>query len=182
MRGRSSRSALREWERSSSSNSVSLFSLSRCDFGGRDWKLRRALLTYLPFRGRLAQLGERIVRNDEAGGSIPPPSTNISFIYIALRNCTKLDQCPECPTEAPGRSNPSLIFSAHKLCLKLLRVLSSSPEAGNIKVAGPPMLTISGNRPLVAGGAAAIAVRQDRQSQPGTLDLLSHFRLLYGRL
>ena len=27
------------------------------------------------FRGRLAQLGERIVRNDEAGGSIPPPST-----------------------------------------------------------------------------------------------------------
>src|SRR5450759_3381140 len=27
------------------------------------------------FRGRLAQLGERIVRNDEVGGSNPPPST-----------------------------------------------------------------------------------------------------------
>jgi hypothetical protein len=27
-------------------------------------------------RGRLAQLGERRVRNAEAGGSIPPPSTN----------------------------------------------------------------------------------------------------------
>src|SRR5215472_5398408 len=26
-------------------------------------------------RGRVAQLGERIVRNDEAGGSIPPTST-----------------------------------------------------------------------------------------------------------
>jgi hypothetical protein len=31
---------------------------------------------YLSGRGRLAQLGERIVRNDEAGGSNPPPSTN----------------------------------------------------------------------------------------------------------
>ena len=28
-------------------------------------------------RGRVAQLGERIVRNDEAGGSIPPTSTTI---------------------------------------------------------------------------------------------------------
>jgi hypothetical protein len=27
--------------------------------------------------GRLAQLGERRVRNAEAGGSIPPPSTNL---------------------------------------------------------------------------------------------------------
>jgi hypothetical protein len=40
------------------------------------WNPRPPLLKSHLFRGRLAQLGERIVRNDEAGGSIPPPSTN----------------------------------------------------------------------------------------------------------
>jgi hypothetical protein len=29
-------------------------------------------------QGRLAQLGERCVRNAEVGGSIPPPSTNLN--------------------------------------------------------------------------------------------------------
>src|SRR5258706_16235592 len=72
---RSSRNAPREWERNNSSNSIWLILLN--ESGGHDWKLRRALLTYLTFRGRLAQLEERIVRNDEAGGSIPPPSTII---------------------------------------------------------------------------------------------------------
>jgi hypothetical protein len=33
-------------------------------------------MLHLSDRGRLAQLGERIVRNDEAGGSNPLPSTN----------------------------------------------------------------------------------------------------------
>ena len=37
--------------------------------------LADALLKSHEFRGRLAQLGERIVRNDEAGGSNPLPST-----------------------------------------------------------------------------------------------------------
>src|SRR5580692_5661778 len=36
------------------------------------------------FGGRLAQLGERIVRNDEAGGSNPLPSTKISLIPTHL--------------------------------------------------------------------------------------------------
>src|SRR5258708_16717667 len=72
---RSSRNAPREWERNNSSNSIRLILLN--EPGGHDWKLRRALLTYLTVCGRLAQLGERIVRNDEAGGSIPPPSTII---------------------------------------------------------------------------------------------------------
>ena len=40
------------------------------------WNLRRPLLKSHQFGGRLAQLGERIVRNDEAGGSNPLPSTN----------------------------------------------------------------------------------------------------------
>ena len=39
--------------------------------------LADALLKSQPVRGRLAQLGERIVRNDEAGGSNPLPSTKI---------------------------------------------------------------------------------------------------------
>ena len=41
------------------------------------WIPRPALLKSQQFGGRLAQLGERIVRNDEAGGSIPPPSTKV---------------------------------------------------------------------------------------------------------
>jgi hypothetical protein len=32
---------------------------------------------YLPTRGAIAQLGERIVRNDEVVGSIPTSSTNL---------------------------------------------------------------------------------------------------------
>jgi hypothetical protein len=32
-----------------------------------------------PF-GRLAQLGERCVRNAEVGGSIPPPSTKLNVV------------------------------------------------------------------------------------------------------
>jgi hypothetical protein len=39
------------------------------------WNPRRPLLKSHQFGGRLAQLGERIVRNDEAGGSNPLPST-----------------------------------------------------------------------------------------------------------
>jgi hypothetical protein len=33
--------------------------------------------------GRLAQLGERRVRNAEAGGSIPPPSTNLYALSVS---------------------------------------------------------------------------------------------------
>src|SRR5258708_6965869 len=89
---RSSRNAPREWERNNSSNSIRLILLN--ESGGHDWKLRRALLTYLTFRGRLAQLGERIVRNDEAGGSIPPPSTK-SFYNL---DCfSKLQQLLKLP-------------------------------------------------------------------------------------
>ena len=35
-------------------------------------------------RGRLAQLGERRVRNAEAGGSIPPPSTNLVKLILCF--------------------------------------------------------------------------------------------------
>src|SRR5438874_53045 len=35
---------------------------------------------FLPRRGAIAQLGERIVRNDEAVGSIPTSSTKITFL------------------------------------------------------------------------------------------------------
>src|SRR5579863_3199795 len=46
----------------------------------RVWNPRRPLLKSHQFGGRLAQLGERIVRNDEAGGSNPLPSTNSSAL------------------------------------------------------------------------------------------------------
>ena len=39
-------------------------------------------MLHLSERGRLAQLGERIVRNDEVGGSNPPPSTKTLNVYV----------------------------------------------------------------------------------------------------
>jgi hypothetical protein len=45
---------------------------------------------YLPTRGAIAQLGERIVRNDEVVGSIPTSSTKFSItcrhLLTQLRN------------------------------------------------------------------------------------------------
>ena len=35
-----------------------------------------------PADGAIAQLGERVVRNDEVGGSIPPGSTNFPSKFI----------------------------------------------------------------------------------------------------
>src|SRR5712671_2343602 len=35
----------------------------------------RATVTFVALGGAIAQLGERVVRNDEVGGSIPPGST-----------------------------------------------------------------------------------------------------------
>jgi hypothetical protein len=42
--------------------------IGRPHFGGRD--------------GAIAQLGERVVRNDEVGGSIPPGSTNLRRLRL----------------------------------------------------------------------------------------------------
>jgi hypothetical protein len=42
--------------------------------------------------GRLAQLGERCVRNAEVGGSIPPPSTNFSSKRARFRFLTRAAQ------------------------------------------------------------------------------------------
>ena len=40
--------------------------------------------------GRVAQLGERLVRNEEVAGSIPVSSTIFSTTYTALQNLPKL--------------------------------------------------------------------------------------------
>jgi hypothetical protein len=44
--------------------------------------------------GRVAQLGERIVRNDEAAGSIPATSTNI---FNNLDCLSEFDELPKLP-------------------------------------------------------------------------------------
>jgi hypothetical protein len=44
-------------------------------------------------RGRLAQLAERLVRNEEAGGSSPPPSTNL---FKTLPCFPEFDELPSC--------------------------------------------------------------------------------------
>ena len=46
-------------------------------------------------RGRVAQLGERLVRNEEAGGSNPLSSTNIFSKLNNLPNPAKFDQLGE---------------------------------------------------------------------------------------
>src|ERR1700676_5364084 len=35
-----------------------------------------------PRKGAIAQLGERVVRNDEVGGSIPPGSTSLRRLHL----------------------------------------------------------------------------------------------------
>ena len=60
----------------------------------RVWNPRRTLLKSPRLGGRLAQLGERIVRNDEAGGSNPLPSTK----QISNLDClSELDELPKLP-------------------------------------------------------------------------------------
>ena len=44
--------------------------------------------------GRLAQLGERRVRNAEAGGSIPPPSTILQNPYFSFPTQTQSNGIP----------------------------------------------------------------------------------------
>ena len=46
-------------------------------FPGTKLAPARASAKLAELRGRVAQLGERIVRNDEAGGSSPPTSTKL---------------------------------------------------------------------------------------------------------
>jgi hypothetical protein len=59
----------------------------------------------LPNRGAIAQLGERVVRNDEAVGSIPTSSTTLNPSKIkgfsdCRKNCTHhATMVPENPTE-----------------------------------------------------------------------------------
>ena len=40
----------------------------------------RRLLREAAAEGAIAQLGERVVRNDEVGGSIPPGSTSLRWL------------------------------------------------------------------------------------------------------
>src|SRR5258708_8908633 len=51
------------------------------------WNLlfHSAKIPYVATRGRVAQLGERIVRNDEVAGSIPVSSTKFSTTYADFR-------------------------------------------------------------------------------------------------
>jgi hypothetical protein len=47
-------------------------------------------------RGRVAQLGERIVRNDEVAGSTPVSSTNVSKYLRNVIFGEKSALCPDC--------------------------------------------------------------------------------------
>jgi hypothetical protein len=66
--------------------------------------------------GAIAQLGERIVRNDEVGGSIPPGSTSLrSLRELRLgkpRAVHPGEASKGCPAEA-RRTNTGLASAAH---------------------------------------------------------------------
>ena len=49
---------------------------------------------FCAFRGRVAQLGERLVRNEEVAGSIPVSSTNL---FSNLARFRKLQELPKLP-------------------------------------------------------------------------------------
>src|SRR5215208_2493518 len=51
--------------------------------------------------GAIAQLGERVVRNDEVGGSIPPGSTTLRPSGYAWRSRAMLEGRSVVPGEAP---------------------------------------------------------------------------------
>src|ERR1700754_2354216 len=53
-------------------------------------------------RGAIAQLGERVVRNDEVGGSIPPGSTTLRPSGYAWRSRAEHEGRSVVPGEAEG--------------------------------------------------------------------------------
>ena len=65
-------------------------------------------------RGRLAQLGERIVRNDEAGGSNPLPSTNSRGWMLDVRGW-KARRAPKVAERHPGPPAMHLCETASRL-------------------------------------------------------------------
>jgi hypothetical protein len=58
---------------------------SRGDLGEIEWWLIKSKSKIIPASGAIAQLGERIVRNDEVVGSIPTSSTKFLRIMRASR-------------------------------------------------------------------------------------------------
>ena len=68
--------------------------------------------------GRVAQLGERLVRNEEAGGSNPLSSTNVFNDFATLLTPLDLRLCHHCVI--PCADNPS---GAERLVL--IRVIAS---------------------------------------------------------
>src|ERR1700688_4100312 len=72
-----------------------------------------------PIRGAIAQLGERVVRNDEAVGSSPTSSTisnplKIRGFFAVCANCTIIVQCPRPSVAAtPGRRHMLRVYTRH---------------------------------------------------------------------
>src|SRR5438552_2272547 len=60
--------------------------------------MRRLMSAFAPTRrphGAIAQLGERVVRNDEVGGSIPPGSTSLRRLrLLRLGKPPRSEGCP----------------------------------------------------------------------------------------
>src|SRR5947199_7155604 len=67
----------------------------------------RLVVTKAAAQGAIAQLGERVVRNDEVGGSIPPGSTTLRPSGYAWRSRAEPEGRSVVPGEAPlGEDGP----------------------------------------------------------------------------
>src|ERR1039457_702959 len=101
---------------------------SRCIFSSCPLRSRSAIMIYCSCRigprGRLAQLGERCVRNAEVGGSSPPPPPNSPVVgqRRALQPASQAGFSPRlagsgvhCATCPPVCSRASLERNAHPL-------------------------------------------------------------------
>jgi hypothetical protein len=89
--------------------------------------------------GAIAQLGERVVRNDEVGGSIPPGSTTLRPLGFAWRGHVMTEE-RSVPGEAhlgeDGLSPKILLFVVHKT----MGIASLNPSYGSTSPAPIPRL------------------------------------------
>ncbi len=84
-----------------------------------------------PRFGAIAQLGERVVRNDEVGGSIPPGSTNCNQLFSAKRQRPSAMPVTRTPYIPPPKAAPVFHYEdSHLIIVEKPHGLLSVPGRG----------------------------------------------------
>lgn len=101
--------------------------------------------------GPLAQLGERLVRNQEVGGSSPPRSTTLETLASELA-CSGGRRAGPTRSRPPGRSSASRTSRPERLALGLARFRDWSPS---------PLTRTNSPRCAFRGTGAGCQTRRD---------------------